>query len=146
LTLQIRTDIEPDLSDRERRLRHSISTPSRARNPERHDHSGASRGGFRSFQGVAAAAAAGVLLTVTGTLGGLLFAAWAGLDLAAGDRRVRAAAARLLSGLPWRPARHHVAWSRLAALPAHRRRSIEHAYFGGLSQLQIARVLGPTAA
>jgi uncharacterized membrane protein YbhN (UPF0104 family) len=31
-------------------------------------------------QGVAAAAAAGVLLTVTGTLGGLCFAAWAGAD------------------------------------------------------------------
>ncbi|MEA2367272.1 MAG: hypothetical protein QOI32_2784 [Thermoleophilaceae bacterium] len=31
-------------------------------------------------QGVAAAAAAGVLLTVTGTLGGLCFAAWAGID------------------------------------------------------------------
>ena len=30
--------------------------------------------------GVAAAAAAGVLLTVTGTLGGLCFAAWAGAD------------------------------------------------------------------
>jgi len=30
--------------------------------------------------GVAAAAAAGVLLTVTGTLGGLIFAAWAGAD------------------------------------------------------------------
>jgi uncharacterized membrane protein YbhN (UPF0104 family) len=31
-------------------------------------------------QGVAAAAAAGVLLTVTGTVGGLSFAAWAGVD------------------------------------------------------------------
>jgi uncharacterized membrane protein YbhN (UPF0104 family) len=31
-------------------------------------------------QGVAAAAAAGVLLTVTGTVGGLFFAAWAGVD------------------------------------------------------------------
>jgi hypothetical protein len=30
--------------------------------------------------GVAAAAAAGVLLTVTGTVGGLCFAAWAGGD------------------------------------------------------------------
>ncbi len=30
--------------------------------------------------GVAAAAAAGVLMTVTGTIGGLCFAAWAGLD------------------------------------------------------------------
>lgn len=31
-------------------------------------------------QGLAAAAAAGLLLTVTGTLGGLCFAAWAGAD------------------------------------------------------------------
>ena len=41
-------------------------------------------------QGVAAAAAAGLLLTVTGTLGGLCFAGWAGVDrLSAGlvDRR-----------------------------------------------------------
>jgi hypothetical protein len=30
--------------------------------------------------GVAAAAAAGVLMTVTGTIGGLCFAAWAGAD------------------------------------------------------------------
>jgi len=43
-------------------------------------------------QGVAAAAAAGLLLTVTGTLGGLCFAAWAGLDrlwAALADRRHR---------------------------------------------------------
>jgi uncharacterized membrane protein YbhN (UPF0104 family) len=40
--------------------------------------------------GVAATAAAGVLLTVTGTLGGLLFAAWAGVDgLWAAARRRR---------------------------------------------------------
>jgi uncharacterized membrane protein YbhN (UPF0104 family) len=40
--------------------------------------------------GVAAAAAAGVLLTVTGTIGGFSFAAWAGADrLWAGRRRVR---------------------------------------------------------
>jgi hypothetical protein len=31
-------------------------------------------------EGVAAAAAAGVLMTVTGTVGGLCFAAWAGGD------------------------------------------------------------------
>jgi hypothetical protein len=37
--------------------------------------------------GVAAAAAAGVLMTVTGTVGGLCFAAWAGADrLWAGTR------------------------------------------------------------
>jgi uncharacterized membrane protein YbhN (UPF0104 family) len=45
--------------------------------------------------GVAAAAAAGVLMTVTGTIGGLCFAAWAGADRlwsgsAAGLRRARA--------------------------------------------------------
>jgi uncharacterized membrane protein YbhN (UPF0104 family) len=40
--------------------------------------------------GVAAAAAAGVLLTVTGTVGGLCFAAWAGGDrLWSGTRRAR---------------------------------------------------------
>lgn len=45
--------------------------------------------------GVAAAAAAGVLLTVTGTVGGLLFAAWAGADtLWIGSRRASARRAR----------------------------------------------------
>jgi uncharacterized membrane protein YbhN (UPF0104 family) len=39
--------------------------------------------------GVAAAAAAGVLLTVTGTLGGLCFASWAGADLWAASVRRR---------------------------------------------------------
>ena len=45
-------------------------------------------------QGVAAAAAAGVLLTVTGTLGGLCFAAWAGVD------RVWSALVNRRRGLP----------------------------------------------
>jgi uncharacterized membrane protein YbhN (UPF0104 family) len=46
-------------------------------------------------EGLAAAAAAGVLLTVTGTLGGLCFAAWAGADrlwLAARRARLRRSA------------------------------------------------------
>jgi uncharacterized membrane protein YbhN (UPF0104 family) len=43
-------------------------------------------------EGVAAAAAAGVLMTVTGTIGGLCFAAWAGADrLWVGSRRPRPA-------------------------------------------------------
>ena len=46
-------------------------------------------------EGVAAAAAAGVLMTVTGTLGGLVFAAWAGGDMLwAGSRRGRLRQAR----------------------------------------------------
>jgi uncharacterized membrane protein YbhN (UPF0104 family) len=45
--------------------------------------------------GVAAAAAAGVLLTVTGTIGGLCFLAWAGADrLWLGSRRASAGRAR----------------------------------------------------
>jgi uncharacterized membrane protein YbhN (UPF0104 family) len=45
--------------------------------------------------GVAAAAAAGVLLTVTGTVGGLCFAAWAGADqLWSVSRRARSRGAR----------------------------------------------------
>lgn len=83
-------------------------------------------------EGVAAAAAAGVLLTATGTVGGLLFAAWAAVDLLA---------ARWL----W-PAPAGIAWSKLAALPAHRRRAVEGSYFGGLSHLQITRVLGVAPA
>lgn len=54
--------------------------------------------------GVAAAAAAGVLTTVTGTLGGLCFAAWAGADhlLDALKGRRRTALSRSTSGRPLR--------------------------------------------
>ncbi|HWH45195.1 MAG TPA: hypothetical protein VNT32_10720 [Thermoleophilaceae bacterium] len=45
-------------------------------------------------EGVAAAAAAGVLLTVTGTAGGLVFAAWAGADRLWARGRAGAAARR----------------------------------------------------
>jgi uncharacterized membrane protein YbhN (UPF0104 family) len=49
--------------------------------------------------GVAAAAAAGVLLTVTGTVGGLCFAAWAGADKGWSLSR-RAALRRARAGAP----------------------------------------------
>ena len=53
--------------------------------------------------GVAAAAAAGLLMTVTGTVGGLCFAAWAGADQVWARRRVRTAprgAARAFAARP----------------------------------------------
>jgi uncharacterized membrane protein YbhN (UPF0104 family) len=83
--------------------------------------------------GVAAAAAAGVLLTATGTVGGLSFAGWALLDrLWCTHRPHPLATARALAG-------------QLAALPDPRRRTIELAYFGGLTHVQIARALGVPA-
>jgi hypothetical protein len=90
-------------------------------------------------EGVSAAAAAGVLLTATGTVGSLCFAGWAGLDLLLGEGR----GARLVAGL-WSSVRPAASgpWAALGALPAHRRLSIERSYFGGLSHLQITRVLG----
>ncbi|HEY1596151.1 MAG TPA: hypothetical protein VGF74_12190 [Thermoleophilaceae bacterium] len=55
--------------------------------------------------GVAAAAAAGVLMTATGTVGGLCFAGWAGVDrgwdgVRGRLRRVRAAGAPVVAPLP----------------------------------------------
>src|SRR5919106_998826 len=95
-------------------------------------------------QGVTAAAAAGVLLTATGTVGGLLFAAWGGLDVVACSRRLaeldlrrRFALRRLGATAPW---------TALAAMPARSRRMIESGYFGGLTHIQITRVLGLTPA
>lgn len=51
-------------------------------------------------EGVAATAAAGVLMTVTGTIGGLVFAAWSGGDQLHAFRRGRRAADRAGPGPP----------------------------------------------
>jgi uncharacterized membrane protein YbhN (UPF0104 family) len=92
--------------------------------------------------GVEAAAAAGVLLTATGTVGGLCFAAWAALDCALCGRPARSALSRLRARLPLPVPGALAPWSALAALPAQRQRIVELAYFGGLSHLQITRTLG----
>jgi uncharacterized membrane protein YbhN (UPF0104 family) len=92
-------------------------------------------------QGTAIVAAAGVLLTATGTAGALCFAAWGAGDwLAEG---------RVSSWLSKRhqPSRRSARSSALSvrtvlgALPTAQRRAIELAYFGGLNQAEMARAL-----
>jgi hypothetical protein len=85
-------------------------------------------------QGVAAAVAAGLLLTATGTIGGILFAAWAGLDRLHASRKVAAGRREHAATIALHQA--------IARLPQARRRIIENAYFGGLSSVHISRTLG----
>lgn len=98
-------------------------------------------------QGVAVAAAAGVLLTATGTIGALAYAAWALLDRFALPRL-----AELRRTHTHRRALHSVARvsAALGALPVGQRRKVELAYFGGLSAAQMRKLvwqpLRPAAA
>jgi hypothetical protein len=90
--------------------------------------------------GVSAAAAAGVLLTATGTVGGLAFAAWAGVDSALGHGRVkpliRAVSTRTALSAPVQ-----ARWAALLALGAQLRRGVERSCFDVLGHLQPAPVL-----
>lgn len=92
--------------------------------------------------GVAAVAAAGVLLTATGTAGGLGFAGWALLDRIWCTDRVTALRDRSQVRRRRAVASAVRVRNRLARLPDAERRTVEVAYFGGLTQLQIARALG----
>jgi len=93
--------------------------------------------------GVTAAAAAGVLLTATGTVGGLSFAAWGALDMLLSRACVTEGARRRWSGLvQWPgPAR----WPRadVVAFSAHLGRGIERACFDLVGHLQVGPMLLP---
>jgi hypothetical protein len=91
-------------------------------------------------QGVAAAAAAGVLLTATGTVGGLMFAAWGALDAAASDPRLWLHARRVGSQLADLGAPHSP-WIGLGVLAAQARRVVERSCFDVLGHLQPTLVL-----
>jgi uncharacterized membrane protein YbhN (UPF0104 family) len=93
--------------------------------------------------GVATVAAAGVLLTATGTVGALLYAVWAGLDRALWDRtaarlRARRARGRRVAAGRWEAA--------LRALTGPERRTVEVAYCGGLRWPEVSRLVWPVAA
>lgn len=83
-------------------------------------------------QGMATAAAAGVLLTATGTAGSLCYAAWAGTDGVLGRRFAARPAARRGLGNTGRL---------VGGLPGLHRRQVELAYFGGLTFPEIRRLV-----
>jgi hypothetical protein len=96
--------------------------------------------------GVAAVAAAGVLMTATGAAGALAYGAWAVADrvwsarahlrlIVSEHKRTRSAETRV--GAVRRA---------LVALPPARRRAVEIAYFGGFSHARLAHILGPRQA
>jgi hypothetical protein len=95
-------------------------------------------------EGMAGATAAGVLLTATGTVGGLLFAAWGALDFALSgsrmqvlERGLRSAAAHLSAVVPPAPA--------VSALFADVRRAAERTCFDLIGHLQVGPMLVPAS-
>jgi hypothetical protein len=96
-------------------------------------------------QGMAAAAAAGLLLTATGTVGGLAFAAWGALDVAVCHSRFRALARRVGPWLVHLGAPAHSPWTALGALTAQARQAVERSCFDVLGHLQAKPLLATTS-
>ena len=96
--------------------------------------------------GVTAAAAAGVLLTATGTVGGLLFAAWGALDMGLSRPRTKALALRGWSRVRELGAPEHSPWPAVGTLAAQLRRSLERACFDLVGDLQVGPLLLPAYA
>jgi hypothetical protein len=96
-------------------------------------------------QGVAAAAAAGVLLTATGTVGGLAFAAWGALDMALSHPGVRAPARHAWSGLAQLAGPAHWPRAGVSFLSAQLRANVERACFDLVGHLQVGPMLLPAS-
>jgi hypothetical protein len=96
--------------------------------------------------GVTAAAAAGVLLTATGTVGGLLFATWGALDMGLSRPRTRALAQRGWSRVRELGGPEHSPWPAVGTLAAQLRRSFERACFDLVGDLQVGPLLLPAYA
>ena len=97
-------------------------------------------------QGVAAAAAAGVLLTATGTVGGLSFAAWGALDMGLSHPRAKALTRRGWSRLAPAGAPGHSPWPAVGALFAQLRRGVGRACFDLVGHLEVGPMLLPAYA
>ena len=95
-------------------------------------------------QGVAAATAAGVLLTATGTVGGLSFAAWGVLDAALCAPRLRALARRVGAGVEQRTP--HFARVAVGSLTQETRRAAERCWFDLFGHLQATPLLAVAPA
>jgi hypothetical protein len=94
-------------------------------------------------QGVAAAAAAGVLLTATGTAGGLLFASWGALDIGLSRPRVKAFGRRGWARVAHLGAPAGWPWAAFGALASQLWRSVERTCFDLVGHLQIGPMLLP---
>jgi hypothetical protein len=94
-------------------------------------------------QGVTAAAAAGVLLTATGTAGGLLFASWGALDIGLSRPRVKAFGRRGWARVAQLGAPAGWPWAAFGALASQLWRSVERTCFDLVGHLQIGPMLLP---
>jgi hypothetical protein len=97
-------------------------------------------------QGIAAAAAAGVLLTATGTVGGLMFAAWGALDIGLSSPRAKALARRGGSRLAQLAGPSHWPGTALRPLSAHLLHSVERVCFDLVGHLQVGPLLLPATS
>jgi hypothetical protein len=97
-------------------------------------------------EGVAAAAAAGVLLTATGTVGGLSFAAWGALDMGLSHPRAKTLARGGWLRLAQLGAPARWPWAALSTLSTQLRRSVDRACFDLVGHLQVGPMLLPAYA